>query len=322
MKKFNVVLLALTTLFALVGCNVSGKTEKINIYTTNYAQKFILNSLGKDHVNAYSVYDNSNQYQAGDDSFKYVANDPNIYTFENNPEMLDLVLKADLFIYNGNSANDRRLLSEIVEADKDEDLQIFDATENAKRSLVETTLALSYDGKVVDNKILDVIETESEMEMFWLSPIETMNVADEIYEKLITLLPNVENELKQNYDALMYDLSSLYAGIEDIQTNNINNMIVSDTVNLNVLGIHYIENIYLDHTHAIEYKNDQSGDRYYGDLSKYIKINESTKITTTNPSSPNNFDLLEVQSASNFDAGLGYFEIMKNNYELLERLLK
>ncbi len=322
MKKFNVVLLALTTLFALVGCNVSGKTEKVNIYTTNYAQKFILNSLGKDHVNAYSVYDNSNQYQAGDDSFKYVASDPNIYTFENNPEMLDLVLKADLFIYNGNSANDRRLLSEIVEADKDEDLQIFDATENAKRSLVETTLALSYDGKVVDNKILDVIETESEMEMFWLSPIETMNVADEIYEKLLTLLPNVQNELKQNYDALMYDLSSLYAGIEDIQTNNINNMIVSDTVNLNVLGIHYIENIYLDYTHAIEYKNDQSGDRYYGDLSKYIKINESTKITTTNPSSPNNFDLLEVQSASNFEAGLGYFEIMKNNYELLERLLK
>ncbi len=322
MNKLLKMFMTLILTFTLVACDTNSGSDNVVIYTTNYAQKFILSSIGKELVSAYSIYDNRDLYVVGEEeNFIYAVEDPGSFTFENNPAKLDSVLNADLFIYNGKSANDRRVLGEIVNADKDEELPIFDTTENARRSFVETTLALSYDGKSVDNGILDLLETNKEMEMFWLSPIEMMNVTDELYDKLVELLPNHKDELKKNYDDLMYDLTDLYATIEDVDTNHLNNMFVSDNVNLNVLDIHYIENIYLDHTQNIKYRESETNDEYIAEINTYITINDATKITTTDPSSANYFDLLEVQSPDNFNNGLGFFEIIRKNYELIDRIL-
>ncbi len=322
MKNIFKVFIAIILTLTFSACETGKDADKLTIYTTNYAQKFILSSLGKDNVNAYSVYDNRDLYIAGsDDGFIYETYDPNSYTFEEHKDKLEKVLNADLFIYNGKSDNDRRVLGEIVNADKDEELPIFDTTENAKRSLVQTTLSLSYNGKSVDSELLELLETDKDMEMFWLSPIEMMNVTDEIYEKLLELLPNHQDELKKNYDDLMYDLTDLYATIEDVDSNHLNNMFVSDTVNLNILDIHYIENIYLDHTENKLYKDYESNTEYVAEINKYIAINQSSAITTTNQSSQNYFDLLEVQSVDDFNNGRGFFEIIRENYELLDRIL-
>ncbi len=320
MKKLLIVALLLTI---LSGCDNSVDSDKKIIYTTNYAQKYILNSIGQQYVEAYSIYDNRDEYNPdNEEAYEYNVLTPSSFTFEDYDDKLTSVLNADLFIYNGHSDNDVRVLKELVNADKDEDVMIFDTTENAKRSFVETNLALSYDGQAIDNGILDLLKTDSEMEMYWLSPIEMMNVSTEIYHKLIEVLPNHEEELKDNYDNLMYDLNSLYATIEDIRSSNINNIVVSDSVHLNILDIHYIENVYTDYQNNSKYKNDENADAYLAEINTYLTVDDSKIVSTTNTESNFYFDLMEVQSNSNYQEGLTYYDMMLNNFEILEQALQ
>lgn len=322
MKKFISILLLAILSINLTGCNTGSSGERIVIYTTNYTQKFILNSIGRDYVSVYSIYDNVDTYEPGNEAaFEYKTIDPSEFTFSDNPEKLEAVLKADLFIYNGRSQNDYRVLKELIEADEDEELTLFDTTRDAKRSFIAGKQTLSYDGKAVDNKIMTLLSTEAEREMYWLSPIETMNVTGELYDKLEELLPNQKDELKKNYDDLMYDLTDLYATIEDVRTDHLNNMFVSDSIHLNTLDVHYLQNIYTDHTSNTKHKGDETNVAYLNEISTFVTINEGKLISTKDKNQPNYFDLLEVQSADDFALGLGYFEIMRKNYELINTIL-
>ncbi|MFV0424917.1 MAG: metal ABC transporter solute-binding protein, Zn/Mn family [Bacilli bacterium] len=312
MKKLYIVL-SLFIIILSTGCSEINNKDELTIYTTNYAQKFILESIGQEYVNAYSIYDNTNEFNLEDsDNFEYIVRDPNTFSFKDYPEVLNSVLEADMFIYNGKSSKDTVVLDELVSDTKSEDIPLLDSTKNADISTVEKNMGLSYNGQVVDSNIKTVLNTNHELEMFWLSPIEMQNVSTEIYNFLIDAMPSKKEYFEKNFDALMFDLDSLYASIEAISSNTINNMIVSDSLELNVLKIHYIENIYLN----IE------NDEYMDEISNYITIENSLSISTTDPSSQNYFDLAEVQSVENYENGMRYYEIMLTNYTTLERVLQ
>ncbi len=312
MKKLYMILSIALILFS-TGCEESSTKESITVYTTNYAQKFILESIGQEYVDAYSVYDNSDEFDIKNaEEFTYEAKDPITFMLDDYPDLKEKILEADMFIYNGRSDKDTAILNDLVDDTKSENLPIFDSTKNADISTVEKTMALSYNNKVVDSSILDAIFRTDEAEMFWLSPIEMQNVSAEIYSFLVEAMPSKKSYFEDNLDALMFDLDSLYANIESMSSRTLNNMIVSDSIELSVIKIHYIENIYVDYELT----------DYMEVLSNYITIEDSLTISTTDPNSENYFDLAEVQSPENYENGMRYYEIMSENYKVLEKVLQ
>ncbi|MFV0498458.1 MAG: hypothetical protein ACK5NF_00240, partial [Bacilli bacterium] len=179
-------------------------------------------------------------------------------------------------------------------------------------SSVEKNMGLSYDNQTVNDKIKNELKTTQELEMFWLSPIEMQNVSVEIYELLVKTMPSKKDFFEENFEQLMFDLDSLYANIEGISSSSINNMIVSDNLELNIYKIHYIENIYLD-PNDIEHTNR---------IEQYITVNDSLRISTSDPNAKNYFDLLEVQSVEDYNNGLRYNEIMYKNFQTIDKVLK
>lgn len=312
MKKFYLVLALALILFS-TGCEESKSKETLTVYTTNYAQKFILESIGKEYVNAYSVYDNTNEFDTENiDNFQYEAKDPNAFSLAEYPELKTALLESDMFIYNGKSVKDTAILDDLVSDAKSESLPIFDSTKNADISTVEKTMGLSYNNKTVDSSITNLLITSEDTSMFWLSPIEMQNVSSEIYTFLVDAMPSKKSYFKENLDALMFDLDTLYANIESMSARTLNNMVVSDSIELNVIKIHYIENIYIDNNFP----------EYMTELSNYITIEDSLTISTTDPNSENYFDLAEVQSVKNYENGMRYYEIMIENYKVLEKVLQ
>lgn len=312
MKKLY-TLLALIIVLVTVGCEAKNNKEFITVYTTNYAQKFILESIGQQYVQAYSVYDNTKDFDIEKvDEFEYNVIDPNVFVLDDYPEIKNAILEADLFIYNGKSSKDNAIVDSLVSDDKSEELPLFDSTMNADISTVEKTMGLSYDNKTVDAHIKEYLNDTNELEMFWLSPIEMQNVSTEIYNYLVKEMPNKKDIFKENFEALMYDLDTLYANIEGISSRTINNMIVSDSIQLNIIKIHYIENIFIEEFDEENVEN----------IKKYITINEDLRISTTDPSANNYFDLAEVQSYENYEQGKRYYDIMVQNYKVLESVLK
>lgn len=317
MRKI-IVVLSMILILVSTGCSEQKNKESLVIYTTNYAQKFIIESIGLDYVEAYSIYDNTYEYDLEKaNEFEYEIKDPETFELSKYPKLKENILKSDLFIYNGKSDKDKNVLNDLVSDKASEKLELLDSTKNADISTVEKSLALSYDNKAVSDQIYNVLTTTAENEMFWLSPIEMQNVSAEIYSFLVKALPNKKSELKENYQSLIYDLDTLYASIERVSKDTVNNMVVSDTHELNILKIHYIENISLDNTNT----NYPDKDQYLNALSQYITINESKVISTTNRESEYFFDLAEVQSIDDYKNGENYYEIMSRNYSVLESAL-
>ncbi len=322
MKRIFKFFLIIAILLISVGCEPKVNRESLVIYTTNYAQKFILEAIGQKDVSVFSIYDTLDTYSADqDDNFNYQTFDSNGFLISSRAGLMEKVLDADLFVYNGRSSDDIAVINEIITQKESEDLPIFDATLDASRSFVEKLMALSYNNTVVDPEIKEVLATDNSAEMYWLSPIEMQNVSKEIYDKLVEILPSKREMLKQNYESLLYDLDSLYANIESISRSTTNNMIVSDNVQLNILSIHYIENVYTDHTASKLHKDDPDNELLLFDISKYMQINDELTITTTDPDSQNYFDLAVTLSPNDYKEGNGYFEIMNRNFELLRRVL-
>ncbi len=317
------ILLAFTILLTIVGCGEKEGKESLTIYTTNYAQKFIIESIGLDYVDVYSIYDNTNEFDIeNNEDFVYEVKDPSTFSFEDNSELKKIVLDSDAFIYNGKSDDDKRIVNELFNDKKSEDLLIFDTTESADVSTVEKNMGLSYNNQVVNEEIKPLLTSNEELEMFWLSPVEMQNVSIQLYNFLVELMPEKKQELKENFNSLMYDLDSLYANIEEISNTTINNMIVSDTVELNILKVHYIENIYTDQTKNNKYKDDETNQMYLEDIAQYITIEPDLTIQTTSPSGENYFDLMVVQSEDNYNEGINYYQMTLNNYQVLYDVMK
>lgn len=322
MKNLLKILIVFTLTLSTIACGVDSKKDKLTIYTTNYAQQFILEAIGQEHVAAYSIYNNLDEYSVERaNEFTYQVYDNSSFSLASHPNLAEEILNSDLFIYNGRSKKDTLILNEIIDLEDSEELPVFDCTLAANISSVKKEAGLSYNNQVVNPKIETLLETDVEMEMFWISPIEMQNVSKVIFDMLVSKLPAKEEELKKNYENLLYDMDSLYAMSEDITFSTTNNVIVSDNVQLNMLEVNYIENVYTDHTANKLHHQDEDNSAYMTKIEEYISIIPELNVSTTDTGSANYFDTLEVLSKENYEAGKGYYEIMKDNFAVLERVL-
>lgn len=112
MKKLK-FLFIIALLFCLTGCLENDSMDKINITTSIYPIKYVVNTLYGEHSTINSIY----------------PNDTEATTFEVTNALLDQYKNSDLFIFNGIS-DEKNYVKYLKK--KNKDLKIIDVTSNVQ----------------------------------------------------------------------------------------------------------------------------------------------------------------------------------------------
>ncbi len=318
--KFLTITSMLLTSLLITGCQNENNNHMV-IYTTNYATKYLLNTIGGDYVSAYSVYDNTDEFNH-EEEFEYQFTNIEEFTFAANPEKTEKVLEADAFIYNSYSKTDLTIVNELLELDKDENVLFIDIRDNMNVNDVNPILSLAYDEKVVSNSLQEILYSSNDIEAFWISPSEMKNASYVVYDFLVDQMPNYKSEFNTRLDSLVYNLNSLYSEIETINSNTLNNVIFSDSTDLNTYYGNGIINGSTNYLDLDLFKDDEDATAYNEAISEHLTINSSKVILTSDPSSTMYFDLFVVRTKSDYDNGNEYIQIMKRNFEVIRRALQ
>ena len=115
MKKRNIFILLLS-LFLVTGCTVfkSDKMEDIDVYTTTYPTKYLIDYLYKDHAAIHSIYPNGVNFK------EYEVSEKKINEFA----------KSDLFVFNSQ--------------DIERDYAVKMINENKRLKLIDTAYGMKY----------------------------------------------------------------------------------------------------------------------------------------------------------------------------------
>ncbi len=317
-KKLVIITLVILML-SFTACDLKRKDQYV-VYTTNYATKFLLKTIGGERVKSYSVYDNTDEFEFNED-YVYEVVLPEDFSFETDQERKKRVLEADAFVYNGISKNDLNVVNDLATLDSDEKIVLFDIRQGMDIPDVQPILSFSYNDKVVDAKFEKQFFTNSDIDTFWISPTEMKNASYEIYEFLVDAMPEYKTEFKKNLNSLIYDLNSLYSEIESIQTSAPNNIIFSDSIQLNAFYSNGILNVSTNYKENELYAKDENSSEYYKDINEFLKFDSNKVISTTDEKSKYYFDLFVTRSKSDYDNGFEYIQLMKENFNIISSAL-
>ena len=290
MKKIKLLFVILGVIL-LSGCNITKDSmEDIEIYTTLYPIKYLINSLYGTNGTINSIY------PSGVD-----VND-----FELSDKKLKEYSKTDLFVFNS--------------LDRDRDIAVKMINENKNLKVIDVSMGMTYDNNIEElwlnpyNYLMMAENTKNGLLEYVSNPY---------------LISNTEGTgIEDKYEILKYDLSRLDADIkESISLAKYKTVVVDSNLfkylekyNLNVISLE--ENEELNENTIDEVKKLIRN----GNIKYIYSAGSETNNTCKNLINTYNLELVTINTMNSIDGGItnsneNYITIMNNNLELLNKEL-
>lgn len=290
MKKIKLLFVILGVIL-LSGCNITKDSmEDIEIYTTLYPIKYLINSLYGTNGTINSIY------PSGVD-----VND-----FELSDKKLKEYSKTDLFVFNS--------------LDRDRDIAVKMINENKNLKVIDVSMGMTYDNNIEElwfnpyNYLMMAENTKNGLLEYVSNPY---------------LISNTEGTgIEDKYEVLKYDLSRLDADIkESISLAKYKTVVVDSNLfkylekyNLNVISLE--ENEELNENTIDEVKKLIRN----GNIKYIYSAGSETNNTCKNLINTYNLELVTINTMNSIDGGItnsneNYITIMNNNLELLNKEL-
>ena len=289
MKKIKLLFVILGVIL-LSGCNITKDSmEDIEIYTTLYPIKYLINSLYGTNGTINSIY------PSGVD-----VND-----FELSDKKLKEYSKTDLFVFNS--------------LDRDRDIAVKMINENKNLKVIDVSMGMTYDNNIEElwlnpyNYLMMAENTKNGLLEYVSNPY---------------LISNTEGTgIEDKYEVLKYDLSRLDADIkESISLAKYKTVVVDSNLfkylekyNLNVISLDKKNSEYEKNLANVKYLINNNNVKYI-----YLKDNETNTdiknlIKNTNVSliKLNTLSILTDEQRNNYD----YLTLMTENLEKLKKQL-
>lgn len=228
MKKL-LSLLLIATLVLMSACGNTAKKgtsgDKLQIYTTVFPFKSMIEQIGGNHVNVSSIYPNG----------------VDIHSFEPTQKDTMKIAKSDLFIYSGDELD--QVAAKIAKAvnKKEKTLQLVKGIDEHNLLAVEEHDHEGHDHEGHDH------EAEghkghnhgAQDPHVWLDPQLNKQFAKIIKDELIKKDKKNEKDYVKNYDALLKDINAMDKELKDIAKNK-----KQDTVFISHDSIGYLADRY------------------------------------------------------------------------------
>lgn len=291
MKYIKKILILIIFIITLSGCNVTtDNMDNIEIYTTTYPLKYLITSIYGEHSTIKSIYPN------GVNIDEYKLSDRKLRDYSN----------SDLLIFNS--------------LDLDRDYAVKMINNNNSLKIIDVSLGMSYD---------------SSIEELWLNPYNFLMMAQNVKNGLLEYVTNpylISNDektgIKDKYEELKFELSSLDANLkESINNSNYDTIIVDNDLlkflekyNLKVISLE--ENKDLNNTTIEEVKKLIDDKKI-----KYVySVDTETNNTVNSLIKEKKIELVTLNSMRSTDGGItnsneNYITVMNDNIDLLKKEL-
>ena len=274
MKKYILLVLTLVSTFVLTGCIKRDKMDNINIITTAYPITYLTEKIYGDNSTILSIYPN------GIDISNYEITDKQIKEYA----------KANLFIYNGLDANEKKLATRLINENKN--IKLIDATQGLK--------------------------VNSSIEELWISPANYLMLAQNIKEHLSDFITStvLKNNVEKQYEKIKLTISLYDANFKIIAENatykdiiiNKNSLSFLSRYGFNIITLDESENKYKSNlTRAKDNLSAGSNNMIFaidGNVNDDIK---AINTTIVNVHSMNNLSLEDVKEKNTYETMMNDF---------------
>ncbi len=274
MKKYILLVLTLVSTFVLTGCIKRDKMDNINIITTAYPITYLTEKIYGDNSTILSIYPN------GIDISNYEITDKQIKEYA----------KANLFIYNGLDANEKKLATRLINENKN--IKLIDATQGLK--------------------------VNSSIEELWISPANYLMIAQNIKEHLSDFITStvLKNNVEKQYEKIKLTISLYDANFKIIAENaaykdiiiNKNSLSFLSRYGFNIITLDESENKYKSNlTRAKDNLSAGSNNMIFaidGNVNDDIK---AINTTIVNVRSMNNLSLEDVKEKNTYETMMNEF---------------
>lgn len=228
MKKL-LSLLLIATLVLMSACGNTAKKgtsgDKLQIYTTVFPFKSMIEQIGGNHVNVSSIYPNG----------------VDIHSFEPTQKDTMKIAKSDLFIYSGDELD--QVAAKIAKAvnKKEKTLQLVKGIDEHDLLAVEEHDHEGHDHEGHDHEAEGYKGHNhgAQDPHVWLDPQLNKQFAKIIKDELIKKDKKNEKDYVKNYDALLKDINAMDKELKDIAKNK-----KQDTVFISHDSIGYLADRY------------------------------------------------------------------------------
>ncbi len=290
MKKIKLLFVILGVIL-LSGCNITKDSmEDIEIYTTLYPIKYLINSLYGTNGTINSIY------PSGVDVNDFKLSDKKIKEYS----------KTDLFVFNS--------------LDRDRDIAVKMINENKNLKVIDVSMGMTYDNNIEElwlnpyNYLMMAENTKNGLLEYVSNPY---------------LISNTEGTgIEDKYEVLKYDLSRLDADIKESISLAKYKTVVVDSNLFKYLEKYDLKVISLEENEELnENTIDEVKKLIRNGNIKYIySAGRETNNTCKSLIDTYNLELVTINTMNSIDGGItnsneNYITIMNNNLELLNKEL-
>ena len=312
--KLIIIIFIITSMINVTGCNKNNKSNKIEIITTNYPEYDFVRAITK----------NSNNITVR----LLLKPGTDIHDFEPTPRDIIDIKKSNMFIYVGGESDDwiNNILNDI-KLEKTKVIKLMDIVDLKEEELVE--------GMESEEEEEEEEEEETEYdEHVWTSPVNATKIIDKISKEIIELDSDNKELYEKNTKEYVEKINEIDSEIRNVVNNSKRKeIIVGDRFPLRYFVDEYNIKYYAAFLGCSE-QNEASAktisfliDKVKEDKIPVIfHIELSDKKIAKTISDATGSKVLEFNSAHNisqkdFDKGITYVDIMKNNVEVLKEAL-
>lgn len=308
--KLIIIIFIITSMINVTGCNKNNKSNKIEIITTNYPEYDFVRAITK----------NSNNITVR----LLLKPGTDIHDFEPTPRDIIDIKKSNMFIYVGGESDDwiNNILNDI-KLEKTKVIKLMDIVDLKEEELVEG----------MESEEEEKEETEYD-EHVWTSPVNATKIIDKISKEIIELDSDNKELYEKNTKEYIEKINEIDSEIRNVVNNSKRKeIIVGDRFPLRYFVDEYNIKYYAAFLGCSE-QNEASAktisfliDKVKEDKIPVIfHIELSDKKIAKTISDATGSKVLEFNSAHNisqkdFDKGITYVDIMKNNVEVLKEAL-
>ncbi|MBQ8192858.1 MAG: zinc ABC transporter substrate-binding protein [Bacilli bacterium] len=291
MKKLNFCILLILSVSILNGCSINkDNMEDIDIYTTIYPIKYLINSLYGENSTIYSIY------PSGVDT----------NTFELSEKKIEEYSNTDLFVFNS--------------LDRDRDFAVKMINMNKNLKVIDVSLGMTYDHDIAElwlnpyNYLMMAQNTKDGLLEYVSNPY---------------LISNTDGTgIEDKYEELRYDLSRLDADMkENISLATYKTIVVDNDMfkflekyDLRVISLEENDSLTDSTINEVKKLINTGQIRYI-----YSSSNESNE-TVKGIINSYNVELVTINTMQTIDGGItnsneNYITVMNNNLDLLNKEL-
>ena len=290
MKKIKLFML-LISIFLLSGCNITKDSmEDIEVYTTIYPIKYLIDSLYGTNSTIYSIYPSG----------------VNPEEFKLSDKKLEEYSKTDLFVFNS--------------LDRDREFAVKMINNNKNLKVIDVSMGMTYENNITELWLNPY--------NFLMMAQNTKNGLLEYIDNPYLISNSDGTGIENRYDELKYNLSRLDADIKEAISLAPNKTIVVDNdmfkylekYNLNVISLEDNDNLNENIIYEVK-KLIRNGNI------KYIySSSEETNSVCKSLIDEYGVSLLTLNTMESIDGGItnsneNYITIMNNNLDLLNKEL-